>query len=166
VQTYCKKLPDPHCVSGVTNLVPATDPQELDDIIETFERTRLPDWLADRTAEFVGSWWFVNLHSLWFGIWVAWNLGWLHFLGLHPFDPFPFGLLTMIVSLEAIIQTTFLLIAQNRKGDRDRLRAEYAYRLTVSNHLEMTAVHHKLDRLLELQSSGVSPEEPSSLSPS
>src|SRR5258706_16232356 len=55
--------------------------------------------IADALTAFSGSMAFVYLHVLWFGVWVMLNLGWF---GVRPFDPFPFGLLTLVVSLEAI----------------------------------------------------------------
>lgn len=74
--------------------------------------------LADRITTFSGRMFFVYLHLLWFGAWVLSNTGWL---GLPRFDPFPYGLLTMLVSLEAIFLSTFVLISQNRLGaDADR----------------------------------------------
>jgi len=66
---------------------------------------------------------FVALHVVWFGAWVLLNL-------LLPFDPFPFGLLTMLVSLEAIFLSTFVLISQNRHDQRDHLVVDHHYRQT------------------------------------
>ncbi len=71
------------------------------------------DRLADRITRFSGSMLFFTLNALWFGLWIPLNLGWL---GVNPFDEFPFGLLTMIVSLEAIFLATFVLISQNRQA--------------------------------------------------
>src|SRR5436190_2679365 len=68
------------------------------------------DRMADTITDFSGSMWFVYVHAVWFAVWIAINLGWTR---LKPFDPFPFGLLTMIVSLEAIFLATFVLISQN-----------------------------------------------------
>src|SRR5215470_5537678 len=62
------------------------------------------DKAADGLTAFSGSMIFVYLHIIWFGMWIAINLGWLP---LKPFDPFPFGLLTLVVSLEAIFLSTF-----------------------------------------------------------
>lgn len=79
--------------------------------------------LADLITRFSGTMAFVGLHVLWFGGWVLFNL----FMP-HPFDRFPFGLLTMIVSLEAIFLSTFVLMSQNRTTERDsrRERADHA----------------------------------------
>lgn len=69
--------------------------------------------LAEVITSFSGSMYFVYFHVIWFSLWIAVNQGWLE-PWLGPFDHFPYGLLTMIVSLEAIFLSTFILIAQNR----------------------------------------------------
>ena len=79
--------------------------------------------LADAITAFAGSMGFVALHVVWFGAWILVNL-------FVPFDPFPFGLLTMLVSLEAIFLSTFVLISQNRHDQRDHLVVEHHYRQT------------------------------------
>src|SRR6185295_16080422 len=61
------------------------------------------DRIADAITSFSGSMAFVYLHLAWFSIWVLLNTG---RYGVHPFDPFPYGLLTMVVSLEAIFLST------------------------------------------------------------
>jgi len=67
--------------------------------------------LSDTITELAGSEWSVALHALWFALWLALNTG---LSPLKPFDPFPFSLLTSIVSLEAIFLTLFVLASQNR----------------------------------------------------
>lgn len=81
--------------------------------------------LADMITDFSGSMRFVALHVLWFGIWIVLNLTVLRF------DPFPFGLLTMLVSLEAIFLSTFVLISQNRHEQREHLVVDHHYRETA-----------------------------------
>ena len=71
---------------------------------------RFAEWITS----FSGSVSFVYFHIIWFMFWISANQGWL-VPYIHPFDPFPYGLLTMIVSLEAIFLSTFILIAQNRQ---------------------------------------------------
>jgi len=81
--------------------------------------------LADRITAFAGSMEFVALHLAWFTIWIVLNL-------FGPaFDPFPFGFLTMIVSLEAIFLATFVLISQNRVEDRQQAVAQHHYQETT-----------------------------------
>jgi uncharacterized membrane protein len=105
-------------------------------MMRTFHRAQTH--AADRITAFSGSMTFVYLHVAWFGLWVAVNVG-LHLLGLPRFDPFPFGLLTMIVSLEAIFLGTFVLISQNRQSQRADIRSQ----LDFENNLrsEIWAVH-------------------------
>ena len=75
------------------------------------ERT-LIQAIADRLNYAASSAPFLVFHAVWFVIWMAWNVG---LFGLRPFDPFPFGLLTMIVSLEAIFLSIFVLMTQGRE---------------------------------------------------
>lgn len=98
---------------------------------------RAEDRTADRITSFAGSMRFVYAHAIWFGVWILGNLG-LAGLGFH-FDRFPFGLLTMIVSLEAIFLATFVMISQNRQAARSDLRAQ----LDFENNLrgEIWSVH-------------------------
>src|SRR6195256_511882 len=98
---------------------------------------RTQDRAADRVTAFAGSLRFVYLHSIWFGIWIALNIGLLS--SALVFDEFPFGLLTMIVSLEAIFLSTFVMVSQNRQAARSDIRSD----LDFENNLrsEIWAVH-------------------------
>jgi uncharacterized membrane protein len=89
-------------------------------------RRRLQDRVADRITTFSGSMMFVYLHLLWFGVWVAYNA-----VVPHAFDAFPFGLLTLIVSLEAIFLSTFVMISQNREAQRSEIRAQLDFETNV-----------------------------------
>ena len=73
--------------------------------------------VADAITAFSGTMTFVLLHVVWFGFWVIYNT-----TASHPFDKFPFGLLTLIVSLEAIFLSTFVLMSQNQSARRDAQR--------------------------------------------
>ncbi len=77
--------------------------------------------LAETITVFAGSMGFVYFHAIWFALWIVINQG-LAKPYIHPFDPFPYGLLTMLVSLEAIFLSTFILIAQNRQALVDTYR--------------------------------------------
>ena len=83
---------------------------------------QLEDKLADKITNFAGSLNFVYLHLVWFVIWIADNVGLFGSRG--KFDEFPFGLLTMIVSLEAIFLSTFVMVSQNRQAKRSEVRAQ------------------------------------------
>src|SRR5688500_16456271 len=76
---------------------------------------------ANRLTSIASSPGFLTGHIVWFGGWILWNVG---LLGFPPIDPFPFGLLTMIVSLEAIFLSIFVLMTQNRESSIAELREE------------------------------------------
>src|SRR5215475_5626265 len=90
---------------------------------------------ADYLNEIASSTPFLVTHLVWFSIWIPWNLGWL---GLRPFDPFPFGLLTMVVSLEAIFLSIFVLMAQKRESAIAELREELALQVNLRIEEEST----------------------------
>ena len=100
--------------------------------------------VADAIAAFSGSIPFLVIHTIWFVLWVGWNT-----MRPHGFDPYPFGLLTMIVSLEAIFLSVFVLLSQNRQAAKDRVRADVEYDVNVKAEMEVTALHAKMDRLYE-----------------
>jgi len=103
---------------------------------------RIADWIA----WFSGSMAFLILNGGWFVIWIAINT---LPLGLPHFDPFPFGLLTMIVSLEAIFLSCFVLISQNRQAQKDKVRADIEYEVNIKAELEVAHLHEKTDRIYE-----------------
>ncbi len=78
--------------------------------------------IADAITSFSGRMIFAYVHILWFGFWILFNTG---RFGVRVFDPFPYGLLTMIVSLEAIFLSTFVLISQNRLGEKWKNQSRY-----------------------------------------
>jgi uncharacterized membrane protein len=95
------------------------------------------DRLADAITAVSGRLSFVYLHVLWFGAWILMNTGWL---GVKAFDPFPYGLLTMIVSLEAIFLSTFVLISQNRLSEEADRRADLDLHIGLLTEAELTKV--------------------------
>lgn len=99
---------------------------------------------ADAVAEFAGTVTFLNLHIVLFASWVAWNL-------LAPenrrFDPYPFGLLAMSVSVEGIFLGVFVLLAQNRQAAKDRVRSDIEYEVNLRSELEIAHLHEKIDDL-------------------
>lgn len=102
--------------------------------------------IADWIAWFSGSMPFLLLNTLWFTVWITINT---LPLGIQAFDPFPFGLLTMIVSLEAIFLSCFVLISQNRQAEKDHVRSDIEYEVNIKAELEVTHLHEKTDRLHE-----------------
>jgi len=116
---------------------------------EVEERATLVQRASDWLAWFSGSMLFLLLHAFWFGAWIALNVGILNVPGLSGFDPFPFGLLTMIVSLEAIFLSTFVLISANRQAEKDKVRADIEYDVNIKAEMEVAYLHDKADHLHE-----------------
>lgn len=100
------------------------------------------DRAADRITAFAGSMSFVYLHSAWFGLWVVVNVGALG--AALVFDKFPFGLLTMIVSLEAIFLSTFVMISQNRQAARSDVRSELDFEANLRSEIWSVHIGHAL----------------------
>ena len=98
---------------------------------------RVQDHTADTITSIAGSMRFVYVHVIWFGVWIALNVGLIRIN--HEFDKFPFGLLTMIVSLEAIFLSTFVMISQNRQARRSDLRSELDFENNIRG--EIWSVH-------------------------
>lgn len=96
------------------------------------------DRISDSMRNVFGSMPFLVINVFWFVLWIVVNLGFVPLV--QPFDPFPFGLLTTIVSLEAIILATFVLISQNRAAKIDDLREEIDLQLDVIAEEEITKV--------------------------
>ncbi|MFD8725699.1 DUF1003 domain-containing protein [Streptomyces sp. NPDC059629] len=95
------------------------------------------DRFADAITAFAGTMGFVYVHAVWFAVWIALNLS--LFGPAEVFDPYPFGLLTMIVSLEAIFLSTFVMVSQNRQAARENIRADLVFETNV--RAEVWAVH-------------------------
>lgn len=112
------------------------------------------DKIADVITSFSGNMIFVYVHIIWFTIWIALNTG---NFGIQPFDPYPYGLLTMIVSLEAIFLSTFVLISQNRTSQEVDQRADLDMHIDMLAEHEMTRALQMLDaiqRKLGIETSG------------
>lgn len=95
----------------------------------------LVERFADALIRIASSTPILLLHLAWFGLWVLWNTG---VLGLRQFDPYPFGLLTMIVSLEAIFLSIFVLIGQKREAAIAELREELTLQVNLRMEAEVT----------------------------
>ena len=98
---------------------------------------RVQNRTADTITRIAGSMRFVYIHVIWFAVWIVVNVGLAGFD--HEFDKFPFGLLTMIVSLEAIFLSTFVMISQNRQAARTDLRSQLDFENNIRG--EIWSVH-------------------------
>jgi uncharacterized membrane protein len=105
---------------------------------------------ADAVAAFGGSWRFVGLFA---GVMLAWigaNLL-LRATQGSSFDPYPFILLNLVLSMLAAIQAPFILMSQNRQAEKDRDRAGHDYEVNLKAELEILLLHEKLDQLRDGQ---------------
>lgn len=101
--------------------------------------------LADRIAEFGGSWTFILFFFSFLLIWMAINI---FVLAARPFDPYPFILLNLILSCLAAIQAPIIMMSQNRQEQKDRARSEHDYKVNLKAELEIRLLHEKLDHLM------------------
>lgn len=116
----------------------------------------LGDRIADKVAEFGGSWRFIISFSVLLALWIILNT---FILLQRPFDPYPYILLNLVLSLLAAFQAPVIMMSQNRQEERDRLRAENDYQVNLKAELEIRVIsekldqilHHELPRLLEIQ---------------
>ncbi|MDB6155485.1 MAG: rane protein [Chthoniobacteraceae bacterium] len=112
---------------------------------EISDKRTLVQKSADWIAEFAGSITFLMIHVVFFGLWLG--LNWIPIPGLPQFDPYPFGFLTLSVSLEAIFLSVFVLLSQNRQAAKDRVHADIEYDVNLKAELEIGHLHEKVDRL-------------------
>jgi len=114
---------------------------------EVEDKRTLVQKAADGIAAFSGSIPFLGLHVVWFATWLTVNT--VNIPGIPHFDPFPFGFLTLTVSLEAIFLSVFVLLSQNRQAAKERVRADIEYDVNLKAELEICHLHEKVDRLTD-----------------
>ncbi|HEV2022347.1 MAG TPA: DUF1003 domain-containing protein [Terriglobales bacterium] len=113
---------------------------------EEEERLTFGERIADRVAVFGGSWTFI----LTFGaILVSWMSVNAYLLAAHPFDPYPFILLNLVLSALAALQAPVIMMSQNRQATKDRLKADLDYQINLKAELEVAQLHGKIDRIYE-----------------
>lgn len=111
---------------------------------QDLECRSVQDRVADAVTDFSGRMRFVYLHIIWFALWFLLNSG---LLGFKPFDPFPYSFLTMVVSLEAIFLSAFVLISQNRMSLESERRADLHLHVDLLAEHEVTRVLTMLDEI-------------------
>lgn len=116
--------------------------------IEFEEQLTLGDRLADKIAEFGGSWRFIGIFAAILLVWIAMNTAVLIW---KPFDPYPYILLNLVLSCLAAMQAPIIMMSQNRQEDKDRLRAQHDYLINLKAELEIRNLHEKMDHLLKNQ---------------
>jgi uncharacterized membrane protein len=110
--------------------------------------------LADKVASFGGSWLFISIFMIVLVIWIILNSFILIKLN-SSFDPYPYILLNLVLSMLAAIQAPVILMSQNRQAYKDRLSAEHDYEVNLKAELEIIALHEKIDSLREKQWDGL-----------
>ncbi len=105
----------------------------------------LAERMADYVTAFAGSTYFVYLHALWFGVWLVLNSGAVE--AIKPWDPYPFVMLAMIASVEAIFLSTFILITQNRMQQIADGRAELDLQISLLTEHELTRTVRMIDQV-------------------
>ena len=101
--------------------------------------------LADKVAEFGGSWGFIIFFMSFLVVWILLNVFWL---SNHGFDPYPFILLNLILSCIAAIQAPVIMMSQNRQEEKDRERSKKDYKINLKSELEIRELHEKIDHLI------------------
>lgn len=127
------------------------------DIDAEFEtKLTVGERLADKVAEFGGSWTFIIIFGLVLVAWVVFNSV---ILLTGAFDPFPYIFLNLILSMLAAIQAPVIMMSQNRQAAKDRLAAAHDYEVNLKAELEIMALHDKLDQIRNEQIAGLIAEQ-------
>lgn len=117
-----------------------------ENIEETFSQKRtFGQRLADKVADFGGSWIFISLFMVFIFIWLFINV---YILVQKPFDPYPFILLNLILSCIAAIQAPIIMMSQNRLEEKDRERSKHDYKVNLKAELEIRMLNEKIDHLI------------------
>jgi len=106
--------------------------------------------LADKVAAFGGSWTFISIFAVVLVVWVVLN-SYVLLIFSTSFDPYPYILLNLFLSMLAAIQAPIILMSQNRQAYKDRMSAEHDYEVNLKSELEIMALHEKMDLLREKQ---------------
>jgi uncharacterized membrane protein len=128
-----------------TRLLRHTVSRDINEEVEDKRTTvmKMADWIS----EFSGSLPFLFIHCFLFALWIVLNSGPLAHTLVGGWDPFPYGFLTMCVSLEAIILSVFVLLSQNRQVARERTRNNIEYQVNLKAELEIGHLHEKVDQM-------------------
>ena len=110
------------------------------------QETTFGERLADRVAQFGGSWTFIILFAIVLLVWTGGNLLMAAF-HTKPFDPYPFIFLNLVLSMLAAVQAPIIMMSQNRQGDKDRASAAHDYEVNLKAELEIMQLHEKIDLL-------------------
>lgn len=113
-------------------------------------KTTLGQRAADAVASFGGSWTFISIFAAIMVVWIGLNSFLLVKID-KIFDPYPYILLNLFLSMLAAIQAPVILMSQNRQAEKDRLNAEHDYEVNLKAELEIMLLHEKIDLLRQGQ---------------
>ena len=116
--------------------------------VEFDRQLTLGERVADKVAEFGGSWVFISIFAAILVGWIGINSA---SLLTQPFDPYPYILLNLVLSCLAAVQAPVIMMSQNRQEDKDRLRGEHDYRVNLKAEIEIRHIIAKLDQLVTHQ---------------
>jgi CRP/FNR family transcriptional regulator, cyclic AMP receptor protein len=114
--------------------------------IEEEERLTFGQRIADKVASFGGSWTFIIFFSVVLAVWVILNST---ALLSHHFDPYPYILLNLFLSMIAAIQAPVIMMSQNRQSAKDRLKGDLDYEVNLKAEMEVAHLHRKVDHIYE-----------------
>jgi len=114
--------------------------------VEEQEMLTFGQRIADKVASFGGSWTFIICFALVLGVWVVLNST---ALLMHHFDPYPYILLNLFLSIVAAIQAPVIMMSQNRQVAKDRLKSDLDYAVNLKAEMEVAHLHHKIDHMYE-----------------
>lgn len=114
---------------------------------ERAEALTLGERMADGLAKFAGSWGFISFFMFVLVMWIIGNI----FFFTHPFDPFPFILLNLVLSCIAAIQAPIIMMSQNRQEKKDRIRSENDYKINLKAEFILEDLYNKLNKVVEGQ---------------
>jgi uncharacterized membrane protein len=117
--------------------------EDIDESIE--KKLSVGQRLADRIAEFGGSWAFISIFLFFILLWILTNV---YLLVAKPFDPYPFILLNLILSCVAAMQAPVIMMSQNRQEEKDRERSKHDYKINLKAELEIRMLHEKIDHII------------------
>jgi uncharacterized membrane protein len=136
-----------HVAHHITERTPISE-----NVIQDYsEKLTFGQRMADNVASFGGSWMFIIIFMVVLVTWIILNSFILIKLSSGSFDPYPYILLNLVLSMLAAIQAPIILMSQNRQAYKDRLSAEHDYEVNLKAELEIISLHEKVDSLKEAQ---------------
>ncbi len=114
--------------------------------VEEEERLTFGQKIADRVAAFGGSWTFIIVFSTLLSVWMFVNA---EIFNKHPWDPYPFILLNLVLSTLAAFQAPVIMMSQNRQASKDRIKSDLDFEVNMKAELEVAHLHNKIDKIYE-----------------